>query len=97
MKREISGWVVAGLLGVLMVSMGAMQQTAQQAGRFQITSLMQPMMITRDSDGKEVVSEQRITILLDTETGEARQLIYTVNADGMQAAWTAPFTLIPSR
>ena len=74
MKRDITGWAVAGLIIVLWASMGAMQQAAQP-GRFTVT-----VITMRGSGGDQD------TLLLDTATGDARLLSF--NRQAGKPEWT---------
>jgi hypothetical protein len=90
MTREVSGWAVAGVLAVLIVSMGAMQQAAR-VGRFQLVLLNQRVGFLGDDGEVTTQQEQQMTLLLDTETGDTRQLLYMVGKGGLDANYTAPF------
>lgn len=97
MTREVSGWAVAGVLAVLIVSMGAMQQAAR-VGRFQIVSLKHSVAILGDDGEVATNQDQQMTLLLDTETGDTRQLIYAVGGKGrLTAMYSDPFGPRPAQ
>lgn len=80
MRRDIIGWAVAGLTITLAVSMGAMQQPAARVGRFQIVSGVTPT---------GPPTKTSFSMLLDTETGATRVLVY--GDSGVR--WTLPTTV----
>jgi hypothetical protein len=83
MKREQLGWIVACLL-IVVVAAGAMQQQAVGVGRFQIVSGVVPLEI--HGVGRRYTA---LSVLLNTETGEARPLI-----DGKQGlGWNPPIEI----
>jgi hypothetical protein len=84
MKREQLGWIVACLL-LVVVAAGAMQRQAGPVGRFQIITGVVP----QQSIVAGRPSSSGLTVLLNTETGEARPLI-----DGQDGVgWNPPLEI----
>ena len=83
MKREHLGWIVACLL-IVVVAAGAMHQQAVGVGRFQIVTDAVP--IETFVGGRRYPA---MTLLLNTETGEARPLL---NGEG-GLGWNPPIEI----
>ena len=80
MKRESLRWIVAGMVVVMVCTLGAMQQ-APRAGRFQIVNGVMAV-----GERGEQGSGNPCSMLLDTDTGTTR--IFTFGKSGVR--WDAP-------
>ncbi len=69
MRREVSGWIVAGIVTVLACTLGAMQQESSATGRYQVAN---GVCETIRKDGtRDSVS---VVLLVDTATGQTRAM-----------------------
>lgn len=72
MKREMMGWVVAGIVAVLTCTLGAMQQQQAPVGRYQLVESR--FRIITKNDSVDSTTLWRI----DTVTGDA--MMFQANA-----------------
>lgn len=97
MSRTAIGWGVGGLL--LACAMGAAMQQGGGTGRFQIVEVAHHA-CTIDRDGKVTTALDPIPVvlLLNTETGETRQMHIIMDArEGRESAgsWGSPLDFTP--
>jgi|688.fasta_scaffold317137_2 hypothetical protein len=87
MKRESLGWVVAGLIIVLVCTVGAMQQQQGQVGRYQLMTGRETIV------GDASSTEQSHIYRIDTATGECWQYMSLVTKEKPVTGWLRLFDI----